>query len=195
MHSSLGPRALPETSLGARVEAAVYGQRNVMAALPLGLAWLAMATPISAEALAAGVSLVVLGSGLRAWGTLHNRYAQGARKTLATGGPYSWLRNPLYVANSLVLLGGFVASGLWAWVPVALLWFAGVYTLTVRHEERRLREKYAASYADYCGRVARWLPRRRGEWPQVGWVSLLAALVVQSRSLLVLAPFVLPDLI
>ena len=47
-------------------------------------------------------ALVAAGSALRAWATLYNRYAQGGeRKSLATGGPYSWLRNPLYVANSL----------------------------------------------------------------------------------------------
>jgi len=191
MNSPLHPVALPADSLAARVEAAVYGQRNLLAALPVGLAWLAMRRPAADSGLAAAASLVLAGSALRAWGTLHNRYAQGERKTLASGGPYSWLRNPLYVANSLVLLGGFVAAGLWAWLPVAGLWFAFVYTLTVRHEERRLLEKYGSAYTAYCARVGRWLPKRRGEWPQVPWAAFAGALVVQSRALLILAPFLL----
>jgi hypothetical protein len=128
----------------------------------------------------------------RAWATLYNRYAQGCeRKSLATGGPYSWHRNPLDLANTRVLLGGVAASGLWAWLPSAGLWFALVYTLTIRHEERRLLEKYGDAYAAHCAQVAGWLPRRRGEWPQVSWRRFLPALAVQSRSLLILAPFLL----
>lgn len=190
MNTPLHPIVLGADSLGARVEAAVYGQRNVLACVPVVLAWLAMARPLSAVALASGAALVAAGSALRAWATLYNRYAQGSeRKSLATGGPYSWLRNPLYLANALVLLGGVSASGLWAWLPAAGLWFALVYTLTIRHEERRLLEKYGTAYAAYCTSVRRWLPRRRGEWPQVSWRRFLPALAVQSRSLLILAPF------
>jgi protein-S-isoprenylcysteine O-methyltransferase Ste14 len=156
------------------------------------LAWLATSGAPARGALAVGAALVAAGSALRAWSTLHNRYAQGgARKTLATGGPYSWLRNPLYVANTLVLLGGFAVAGLWAGLPVALLWFALVYTVTVRHEERRLHQKYGRAYADYCARVGRWLPRSAGERPRLPWRPFLAALAVQSRSLLILAPFLL----
>jgi protein-S-isoprenylcysteine O-methyltransferase Ste14 len=185
------PIAATADTLAARVEAAVYDQRNVLAFVPVALAWLAASGPLASAAFAIGAGLVVAGSALRAWATLYNRYAQGARKSLATGGPYSWLRNPLYVANSLVLLGGFAASGLWAWLPAAVLWFALAYRLAVGHEERRLREKYGADYAAYCARVPRWLPRRRGEWPEVAWRAFLPAFAVQSRSLLILAPFLL----
>jgi protein-S-isoprenylcysteine O-methyltransferase Ste14 len=192
VNTPLHPIALASDTLGARAEAAVYGQRNVLACVPVVLAWLAMGRPLSGAGLAIGAALVAAGSALRAWATLYNRYAQGCeRKSLATGGPYSWLRNPLYVANSLVLLGGFAASGLWAWLPAAGLWFALVYTLTIRHEERRLLEKYGSAYAAYCTNVPRWLPRRRGDWPQVSWRRFLPALAVQSRSLLILAPFLL----
>jgi len=183
--------AVPGGTPGERFEAAVFGQRNVLAAVPVVLAWFAMSPPARGADLAAGALFVVAGSALRAWSTLYNRYAQGERKSLATGGPYSWLRNPLYVANSLVLIGGFAASGLWAWLPAALLWFALVYTLTIRHEERRLREKYGSDYAEYCASVGRWLPRRLGEWPQVPLRAFATAFAIQSRSLLILAPFLL----
>jgi protein-S-isoprenylcysteine O-methyltransferase Ste14 len=176
---------------GARFEAAVFGQRNVLAAVPVVLAWLGMSPPVRGSNLFLATLLVAAGAALRAWSTLYNRYAQGERKSLATGGPYSWMRNPLYVANSLVLIGGFVASGLWAWLPVALVWFGLVYTFTIRHEERRLHEKYAGDYAAYCARVGRWLPRRIGEWPRVPPGAFATALAVQSRSLLILAPFLL----
>jgi protein-S-isoprenylcysteine O-methyltransferase Ste14 len=191
MSTPLQPVASTAETRGARLDAAVYGQRNVVAFVPVALAWLEMTTPLSGSALALGAALVAAGSALRAWGTLYNRYAQGERKSLATGGPYSWIRNPLYVANTLVLLGGFAATGLWLWLPAALLWFALAYTLTIRHEERRLHEKYGSAYAAYCARVGRWWPKRRGELPRVPWRAFLGALGVQSRALLILAPLLL----
>jgi protein-S-isoprenylcysteine O-methyltransferase Ste14 len=175
-----------------RLDAAVYDHRNLLACLPIVLAWWATAGRPTALALTAAAAFVSAGSALRAWATLYNGYAQGAeRKTLATGGPYSWSRNPLYWANALVLLGGFVASGSVAWLPAAAAWFALVYGRTVRHEERRLASKYGDAYAAYAARVPRWLPARRGERPRVPWSRFLLALAVQARVLLILAPFLL----
>ncbi len=191
MNASLHTTALPAASLTGRLESAVYARRNVLAALPVMGAWLAMPRRLAPAAFALGAALVLAGSALRAWGTLYNRYAQGERKTLATGGPYSWLRNPLYLANTLVMLGGVAASGFLAALPVALLWCAGAYGLTIRHEERRLREKYGAAYSHYCARVGRWLPKARGDAPQIPWRPCLAACSVQARSLLILVPFLL----
>jgi protein-S-isoprenylcysteine O-methyltransferase Ste14 len=174
-----------------RLDAAVFDHRNVLAALPVVIAWFAAPARPSGLVLAAAAVLVGAGAALRAWSTLYNRYAQGERKALATGGPYSWSRNPLYWANGLVLLGGFVASGLFAWLPAAAAWFAFVYERTVRHEERRLGDKYGAAYAAYAARVPRWLPARPGELPHVAWRRFLAAFAVQARALLILAPFLL----
>jgi protein-S-isoprenylcysteine O-methyltransferase Ste14 len=181
-----------QPALVERLDAAVYDFRNVLAFTPVALAWWAMRARPGPLVLADAAVLVLGGAALRAWATLHNRYAQGAeRKTLATGGPYSWSRNPLYGANALVLLGGFAASGLMAWLPVASAWIAFVYARTVRHEERRLLAKYGAAYAAYASRVPRWLPVRRGERPRVAWRRFLPALAVQARALLILAPFLL----
>lgn len=184
--------ATSRASFAARLDAAVYDFRNVLAFLPVALAWRAASERPGAAVLASGAAAVLAGAALRAWATLYNRYAQGAeRKTLATGGPYSWSRNPLYWANGLVLLGGFCASGLFAWLPAAAAWFALVYARTIRHEERRLRAKYGGAYVAYAARVPRWLPTRLGEPPRVAWRRFLPALAVQARALLILAPFLL----
>lgn len=174
-----------------RFDAVVFDRRNLLAALPVVVAWLAAPVRPSAPLLAAAAASVAAGAALRAWATLYNRYAQGESKALATGGPYSWSRNPLYWANGLVLLGGFVASGLFAWLPAAVAWFALVYERTVRHEERRLAEKYGAAYAAYSASVPRWLPARLGERPHVAPGRFLGAFAVQARVLLILAPFLL----
>src|SRR5262245_5596529 len=192
MRTQLDSSAIGSATLAEQLDAAVYRRRNWIAGLPVVLAWLA-APPASSLALAG--ALVALGALLRAWGTLHNRYAQGEAKTLTESGPYSWLRNPLYLANSLVILGGVAGAGAGAFLPAVALWCALVYGLTVRHEERRLRAKYGAPYLVYCDRVARWLPRRQGEWPRERWARFGAALLAQTPVLLILAPRLLRALL
>lgn len=139
--------------------------------------------------LAPALALVGLGAALRAWCVLFNRYAQGDRKGLATGGPYAWMRNPLYVANALAIVGtGLIAGPLWL-APLAGLWAFLVYDQVVRHEEQRLAQKYGAAYASYCAAASRWLPRLPSERASGPWLSA-RALAVQSRALLLLVPFV-----
>ena len=191
MQPPLEQSARPTAALTEQLEAAVYAQRNLLAGLPVALAWLASPRPASGAALATALTVVALGGVLRAWGTLHNRYAQGEAKTLASSGPYSWLRNPLYAANTLVILGGVTAAGHAGSLPATLLWCALAYGLTVRHEERRLRQKYGPAYQSYCARVGRWLPLRLGERPRGPWRRFGAALLAQAPVLLVLAPRVL----
>jgi protein-S-isoprenylcysteine O-methyltransferase Ste14 len=180
---------LAPDSTVARLQAGVFAHRNLLAGAPL-IAALLLA-PASGGALRefSAFALAALGVALRAWCTLYNRFAQGDRKTLATGGPYAWMRNPLYVGNTLVLLGAATIAGpLWL-VPLTSAWAFLVYEQVVRHEERRLSQKYGSAYAAYCRSVPRWIPRVRaalGPLPR----AFGPALLVQSRSLLLLLPFV-----
>ena len=71
--------------------------------------------------------------------------------------PYSWSRNPQYVAFSLIYVGAAFAAGLW-W-PLLLLPFV-VRLLTVAvisREERYMRSMFGDAYDDYCRRVPRWI--------------------------------------
>jgi protein-S-isoprenylcysteine O-methyltransferase Ste14 len=171
-----------------RLRALVFAHRNALAAAPLLVA-LPLAEPAALARFGPALVLAGLGVALRAWATLHNRYAQGEPKTLATAGPYAWTRNPLYLANGLVLVGAATVAGpLWL-VPLAGAWGLLVYGQAVRHEERRLVEKYGALYAAYRHAVPRWIaaPAR---W-QARLRRFLPALFTQSRALLVLVPFAL----
>jgi protein-S-isoprenylcysteine O-methyltransferase Ste14 len=174
-------------SIAVRLQACVFAQRNLLAGAPLLAALLLAPAPGGAARLAAAFALAALGVVLRAVCTRFNRYAQGEPKTLATRGPYAWLRNPLYAANTLVLLGAATIAGpLWL-VPLTGAWAFLVYEQAVRHEERRLAQKYGGAWAFYCGAVPRWIPRCPAlPLPR----ALLRALWLQSRSLLVLLPFV-----
>jgi protein-S-isoprenylcysteine O-methyltransferase Ste14 len=77
---------------------------------------------------------------------------------LAVGGPYSMVRNPLYVGTFLGALGfGFAVEQPLLAAALGLA-FALFYPAVVAQEERRLTVLFGERYLDYCARVPRWLP-------------------------------------
>ena len=136
--------------------------------IPLLLAVLILADPNWTSFLV-GLLLLILGEGMRFWGVL---YAGSATRTtgragadrLVTDGPFSHVRNPLYVGNFLMSLGLVVMS--WAWMPwmllVYLILFGLQYGFIVKEEEAFLAGKFNQDYTDYCRSVPRWIPKIRG---------------------------------
>jgi protein-S-isoprenylcysteine O-methyltransferase Ste14 len=82
-----------------------------------------------------------------------------APKVLVVQGPYRWVRNPMYIAVLLVILGQAIVFGSWLLVGYALLFCVVVHTFVVLVEEPSLREQFDGSYDDYLRHVHRWLPR------------------------------------
>lgn len=75
---------------------------------------------------------------------------------LVTAGVFAWSRNPIYVAFWLILLGQFLVLPNWL-LLVYLAAATWLFHRQVRREEAYLAERYGAAYADYCGRVRRYL--------------------------------------
>jgi protein-S-isoprenylcysteine O-methyltransferase Ste14 len=109
-----------------------------------------------------GIGLAFAGMILRIWAQQHLRYRLKVKKCLTTTGPYSLVRNPIYVGNILMCLGATVTSELLWLVPIALFYWFGIYSIVVRYEERHLLEKYGEPYRRYLAEVPRWLPRAIG---------------------------------
>ncbi len=87
-----------------------------------------------------------------------------APRRLVAVGPYRWVRNPIYIAALLVVLG---EAWLFLWMP--LLVYAGFAALffhlfVIGYEEPTLRRSFGGSYTEYLRTVSRWVPRppRRG---------------------------------
>jgi len=80
-------------------------------------------------------------------------------RALVQRGLYRWVRNPMYVSVLILLVG----HTLWFQRLRLLLYTAGVFalfhTVVVRVEEPGLRARFGDSYAAYCARIPRWLPR------------------------------------
>ena len=97
-------------------------------------------------------------AGVAAAGTVTRRRSRNVQR-LVTYGIFRWVRNPLYVGNFLIWMGFVVISGVWWFIPVAMLLFAAEYTLIVRYEEGVLESIFGQEYIDYKKTTPRWLPR------------------------------------
>jgi protein-S-isoprenylcysteine O-methyltransferase Ste14 len=80
-------------------------------------------------------------------------------ESLNTTGLYSLVRNPLYWGNGLIFAGLLTVYAQPSALVLFIVFLFVQYHFIVLAEETFLRERYGQAYADYCGRVNRWLPR------------------------------------
>ena len=114
-------------------------------------AWLSRPT---AESLAWGFPLALLGLALRAWAA----GCLAKNQQLARSGPYAYTRNPLYIGTLLVAAGLVVASGnLWLGILFAAV-FVLVYLPVIQLEEQHLRAIFP-EYSAYAAEVPALFPR------------------------------------
>jgi protein-S-isoprenylcysteine O-methyltransferase Ste14 len=87
-----------------------------------------------------------------------------APSRVVAAGPYRWVRNPIYIAALLIVLGQA-----WLFMSLRLLTYAGAmavffHLFVTGYEERALRRRFGNTYLEYRRLVPRWIPRppRRG---------------------------------
>lgn len=76
---------------------------------------------------------------------------------LATDGPFSFSRNPIYLGNTMIMIGAGLISGILWFLPLALLAALATQKLAIEREERHLQVRFGKRYHDYCKRVRRWI--------------------------------------
>lgn len=80
---------------------------------------------------------------------------------LATRGPYSLTRHPLYLGNALLVAAGLLLlRPHWILILLTGVGFLTLYILIGRAEEQRLVERYGQEYRDYKHRVTPLFPRK-----------------------------------
>lgn len=104
-----------------------------------------------------GHILVVAGVMIRVFASLY----VGGRKNneLITDGPFSIVRNPLYVGSFLAMVGLGLLTGSLLITLLLVLAFVFCYAVTVPREELYLSRKFGERYTHYMQRVPRWLPK------------------------------------
>lgn len=76
---------------------------------------------------------------------------------LITSGPFSVSRNPLYLANTLLLVAVGLIGGMGWFVLMAIVAAFATTKLAIEREEKVLAEKFGKRYRDYAKRVRRWI--------------------------------------
>ena len=107
-----------------------------------------------------GGVLILLGVLLRLWGVGHLR----KNKVLATGGPYAFVRHPLYIGTLLIMVGLALMSGSeWVFLglaPLALVIFFVYYApKKERVESNRLLRIFGEDFDRYRKEVRSYFPR------------------------------------
>lgn len=116
--------------------------------------------------------LLEIGAGMVVAGLLIRAWSSGIVKKdeeLAVEGPYSLVRNPLYVGNFFIGYGFCFVQGAWWSFVLISVYFVLIYPFTIQKEEQKLSRYFPDEYEDYCRNVGRFIPRitpysRLGGW-------------------------------
>jgi protein-S-isoprenylcysteine O-methyltransferase Ste14 len=80
-------------------------------------------------------------------------------RRLVVAGLYRYVRNPMYVAVSLLNFGQGLLFGSVRLLEYGLVVWLGFFAFVFLYEEPALRRKFGKEYAEFCCHVARWIPR------------------------------------
>lgn len=80
-------------------------------------------------------------------------------KVFVASGPYRWVRNPVVLTLLLTVLGEAIWLGSISVLILVILGMPLAHYQVTRIEEPRLKQRFGASYEEYCRRVNRWTPR------------------------------------
>ncbi|MCA0032803.1 methyltransferase family protein [Mesorhizobium sp. B263B2A] len=76
---------------------------------------------------------------------------------LVTSGPFGITRNPMYLANTLLLIGVAFVTGIVWFLPMAFIAAFATQKVAIEGEEKVLAAKFGKKYRDYAKRVRRWI--------------------------------------
>jgi protein-S-isoprenylcysteine O-methyltransferase Ste14 len=109
-----------------------------------------------------GTAIIAIGAAIASWARVwfHSWRFQAkldAGHQLATGGPFRFMRHPIYMGLNLLALGTAV------WIPTVSCWIGFVLMvigsdLRGRTEEKVLSEAFGARYSNYCAVTRRFIP-------------------------------------
>ncbi|MEX2281529.1 MAG: isoprenylcysteine carboxylmethyltransferase family protein [Gemmatimonadota bacterium] len=82
-----------------------------------------------------------------------------APRTLVVQGLYQYVRNPMYLSVTMIVLGETLLTRSLALFFYWVIWFSAANLFVIGYEEPTLRARFGSSYDRYSREVRRWLPR------------------------------------
>ena len=119
----------------------------------------------------AGVVLTIGGVAFSLWSirTLGRHYDLvleiHADHQLVRGGPFAWVRHPVYTGLALHFIGACLATGNVLLTAGTLFVSFPTFVIRARAEERLLREQFGADYDRYAQEVPMLVPGLRSQGP------------------------------
>ncbi len=133
---------------------------RIVTSMVFGALFLGLAEP-TVRSIELGLPFVILGEFLRTWSSGYIRKDH----SLATDGPYSLTRNPLYLGNFVLGFGFSLMANRWSVLFAFLVLFGLIYDATIEDEEGKLLKRFDESFLAYCREVPRFFPRLSGWRP------------------------------
>lgn len=113
------------------------------------------------------LGLLCMGLGAVLLGMCIWEFARSGRGTLAPVDPprelvvrglYRYVRNPMYLSVTLIVLGELLLTWPRALLIYWALWLVAVNLFVIGYEEPTLRHRFGVAYERYTQAVGRWLP-------------------------------------
>jgi protein-S-isoprenylcysteine O-methyltransferase Ste14 len=114
--------------------------------------------------------LLVAAAGAMLLGACIVEFARRGRGTLSPADPprrlvvtglYRFVRNPMYLAVTAILLGEVAVTRSASLAIYWAVWFAIVNLFVIAYEEPALRRQFGPEFEKYARRVGRWVPSLR----------------------------------
>ena len=171
--------------------------------IPIILILLFIAKPNAASA-TLGTLMIVFGELIRIYsvafiGSISRTRSSNTGNNLIKDGPFSYVRNPLYVGNFFITTGVAIFGGQIWFVILTIAAFSFQYYCIVKYEETLLQAKFGDDFQQYMDSVPAWIPRKvpdidTMEWPDTFSPALrserrtLTAIITIVAVLLILSP-------
>jgi len=102
-----------------------------------------------------GLAFVFLGIAARLWASGHIK----KNKALATDGPYTFVRHPLYVGNITLGFGFALASSLWWSLPLLIIILLIFYPHAIHREDENLHRMFKKDWEQWRKETRALIPR------------------------------------
>ena len=110
-----------------------------------------------------GTITMLLGLGLDVYAMVEMRRLRAnilphrAATALVTTGPFALSRNPIYLGNTILVLGAALVLGNPWFLAAAVVAAVLVEVLAIRREEKHLAARFGAAWEAYVQRTPRWI--------------------------------------
>ena len=121
-----------------------------------------------------GLLMVMLGELIRVYsvgfiGSISRTRKDRTGGKLIQDGPFSFVRNPLYVGNFFIATGIAVFGGHVGLIFLTIALFVTQYFFIVTYEEDLLKKTFGEEYMSYCQKVPAWFPSKKFELENLQW--------------------------